>query len=85
MNKVVGSVKRNTPEEKTVFDIVGSNLGRLHTAFIGHIGHNKGSSELFLVCFNCIMQANDPTQTWSCDAPITIEKWVDIEIVIVED
>lgn len=54
-------------------------LQRGQTAFIGSVGIYE--NELFLIVYDRVVLARDPTQTWD-NAECTIDRFVDVEIVV---
>jgi len=66
-------------EETCVSDLIGNNLNDNHTAFLGKVGSHQ-KLDLFLICYNCVFLASDPTTSWSFNVSINVYKWVDIKI-----
>ena len=82
MNTVKGFKNETGLGITTLGEITRNNFHNLRTAFIGNIGNYV--YELFLVNYDSIMLARDPSCTWSFERriDISIERWVDITITI---
>ena len=84
MNKVVLDTHINQPFIGTVNDLLCKAQERRppETAFIGDVGPYR--SDLFLITFGHIILATDPHLSWSDTSRVTLNKFVNIEIRIVE-
>jgi hypothetical protein len=52
---------------------------RRHTAFVGQCGSGPEHS-LYLIAYGQVIQADKPRTTWSGACPVTIDRYVDVEI-----
>lgn len=67
----------------TLNDLVFDNWQEDRTAFFGLVGASEPA--YFLVTFSQIVQLDNPSNTYANkSAPVTIYKWVDLSITIVE-
>jgi len=74
-------------EEKDYGELLSSADGRKSlindgkTAFIGrHEDYPRHDHKLFLVNYNCIVLADDPSFTWDTACHWKVDRWIDIEI-----
>ena len=63
-------------------DLCFINFDDTKTAFIGRC-HNGPENALYLVAYDVIALAEDPSKTWGCKTyPVYVYKFVDIEIKV---
>lgn len=53
------------------------------TAFIGKCGVGPNHA-LYLICYNCIVLAANPIRTWEGEATIYLDRYVDLNMQVVE-
>ena len=53
------------------------------TAFIGKVGAGPSNS-LYLISYTAVVLASNPQKDWSDNAPVAVDRFVDIEITIKE-
>ena len=63
-------------------DLIRKNFNNSRTAFIGKCGTKDEG--LFLITYECIVLAEDPSQTWNCDGcEIKVIRFVDVNITVI--
>jgi hypothetical protein len=84
MNKIVYG--KNAEEIIVSENIINANFDDSKTAFIGHLLPNEddGDDRLFLVCYQCIIDAENPIDTWDVETKFSVAKWVDTQIIVGE-
>ncbi len=79
-------IMTDTKKQHRVFrlsDLCGDNFSDETSAFIGTVG--KGEHGLYLVTWQGVSKADDPTVTFSFgDVPIEVKRFVDVNITVVE-
>ena len=62
-------------------DLRSQHIKQGHTAFVGSLWENEGS-ELYLVSYSSVILASDPHTTWNACNTWLVNRWVDVEIVV---
>ena len=73
--------RESKSEKPTVDEVLKEAYQTNKTAFIGRCGYGPPNS-LYLIIYDCIALASDPSFVWTSVASVIIDKWVDIEITI---
>ena len=82
MNSVVTN-GRNPPTTYGLKTLTSLCKQGKETAFIGCVGFGPKHS-LYLIAYNGIVLAGSPDTTWTGSPAITVDRFVDVEITVIE-